>query len=252
MMRTLIFLISIGVIIVPGISDISLAQRCKHTQAMLDKVMSGEPDKMTEEYFQMALINCPENPGLYDRIGKYYNKLYKEELHLEKKRAYRGKAIIYYTGGIKWAKGNLLKTMKVERARLYRTKDFDPNLIKALKPVPVPMPGMGLNLKIHFEFNSCKLTQDAQENLDELGKVLAEKKSIQISLAGHTDQSGSEVYNKELSLNRAKEAKKYLVEKYDVEQIRIQTFGYGFEFLADFSDPYGAENRRVEVQKLSD
>jgi outer membrane protein OmpA-like peptidoglycan-associated protein len=252
MMRKLIFLISIGVMIVPGIFNTSLAAKCKDTQAMLDQVMIREPDKMTEEYFQMALINCPENPDLYYRIGKYYDKLYKNELHLEKKRAYRGKAIIYYTGGIKWAKGNLLNSMKVERARLYRTKDFDPNLIKALKPVPVPMPGMGLNLKIHFEFNSCMLTRDAQEHLDELGKVLAENKSILISLAGHTDQSGSEGYNQELSLNRAKAAKKYLIEKYDVERSRIQTFGYGFEFLADIGDPYGAENRRVEVQKLSD
>jgi outer membrane protein OmpA-like peptidoglycan-associated protein len=251
-MRTLIFFITIGAMVAFGISDTSPAQKCKDIHVMLESVMRAEPDKMTEEYFQMALIGCPRDPDLYYRIANYYNEHYKKEIHLEKRRAYRGKALGYYTDGIKWAEGKLLKNMRAERARLYRTRDFDPNLIKALRPVPVPTPGMGLNLKIHFEFNSHRLTEDAQLNLDQLGKVLAEKKSIHISLTGHTDMSGSKAYNKKLSLNRAKEAKNYLIQNYGIKQGRILTFGYGFEFLSDIDNPYSAENRRVEVQKLTD
>jgi outer membrane protein OmpA-like peptidoglycan-associated protein len=110
---------------------------------------------------------------------------------------------------------------------------------------------VGLSLKIKFHFDSFKLTQAAQEHLDELGEELASGQSTRISLQGHTDMFGSPVYNEELSIRRAESAKNYLVDTFNISPERIVTLGFGFQRLADQDDPYNPVNRRVEVLKIA-
>ena len=66
-------------------------------------------------------------------------------------------------------------------------------------------------------------------------------------IEGHTDRSGSRVYNDELSKRRADAVKDYLVKNMGVSADRLQTVGKGFSELAIQSQPYAAENRRVVV-----
>jgi outer membrane protein OmpA-like peptidoglycan-associated protein len=130
-------------------------------------------------------------------------------------------------------------------------RDWSKAGFRGLTPVAADSKDVGLRIKINFELNSYQLTKTAQQNLDELGKELADSKSTRISLQGHTDKSGSAYYNRELSMRRAESAKEYLVNKFDIDPSRIVTMGFGFERLADENKPFSPVNRRVEVLKTA-
>lgn len=101
---------------------------------------------------------------------------------------------------------------------------------------------------ITFEFGSAQLRPESLETLRNLGNALnqdPDKKTFLIE--GHTDKSGSRVYNDELSKRRADAVKDYLVKEMGVPADRLQTAGKGFSELANPNQPYAAENRRVIV-----
>src|SRR5262245_39458014 len=63
-----------------------------------------------------------------------------------------------------------------------------------------------VNLYINFEFNSDKLTTDAQIVLRNLGVALKDPRlaKFRFTIAGHTDAIGDAAYNQTLSERRAK------------------------------------------------
>ena len=77
---------------------------------------------------------------------------------------------------------------------------------------------------------------------------------IQIELSSHTDSRASDAYNDELSENRAKSAKRYIVDK-GIEAYRIVAFGYGENQLVnrcrdgvECTEDEHQANRRTEVR----
>ena len=66
---------------------------------------------------------------------------------------------------------------------------------------------------------------------------------------GHTDSTGSEQYNLDLSRRRADSVSNYLVSR-GVARARIETIGYGEQYpVADNTTESGrAQNRRVEIR----
>ncbi|MBQ2572802.1 MAG: OmpA family protein, partial [Bacteroidales bacterium] len=67
--------------------------------------------------------------------------------------------------------------------------------------------------QIYFEFNSSELLTISNIQLDSLYNILLEKPSLRIEIRGHTDDIGSEGYNKKLSVERAASVYNYLLEK---------------------------------------
>jgi outer membrane protein OmpA-like peptidoglycan-associated protein len=74
----------------------------------------------------------------------------------------------------------------------------------------------------------------------------------QLVIEGHTDFIGSDAYNKDLSLRRASQIRRYLVEVLRVDASRIQVVGYGESMpIADNGNFQGRQmNRRVEFKIL--
>lgn len=108
-----------------------------------------------------------------------------------------------------------------------------------------------VNIQIAFDFDSAALRDDQKPKLATLCEVM---KSIDIEMfriVGHTDASGSAEYNQRLSLLRAEEVKRYLVNDCGVAADRLQAVGVGKDFLYDKEDPRSDVNRRVEFQALS-
>jgi outer membrane protein OmpA-like peptidoglycan-associated protein len=70
-------------------------------------------------------------------------------------------------------------------------------------------------------------------------------------IIGHTDSSGSDVYNQKLSQLRAEEVGRHLINTCGIDAARLEMIGYGEEFLDNKNDPRAPENRRVEFQALS-
>ena len=226
-------------------ATVSSADNCTDARKMVDVAIATPPAASTEAQFQVAFKQCPNEPKLYHAIGDYYDHWWKNDINPEKQAYYNYLATEYYAKGIKSGKGDEIKKMKFKLAALESgTEDITEVGIRSIKPYA------RLNIKVLFEFNSSDLTQGAQEQLDVLGRYLAETNSSRIILEGHADMAGTKEYNKMLSTQRAQSAKRYLVSQYNITPEIIETNGYGYERLADVVDPYNAKNRRVRVRKL--
>lgn len=107
-----------------------------------------------------------------------------------------------------------------------------------------------VNIKIKFDFDSASLREDQKPQLDTLCQVM---KSVDVQLfqiVGHTDSSGSASYNQNLSLLRAQEVKRHLVNECGIAEGRLEAIGMGESVPFNEQDPRSDDNRRVEFQAL--
>jgi outer membrane protein OmpA-like peptidoglycan-associated protein len=110
-----------------------------------------------------------------------------------------------------------------------------------------PMPA--IDLEVNFDFDSAEITPEVEGQLRELGKALSDPtlKGARISINGHTDAKGGDAFNKWLSERRAQSIKTYLVDSFGLMASNLRAVGYGKSRLKNTSDPFAAENRRVEI-----
>jgi OOP family OmpA-OmpF porin len=94
------------------------------------------------------------------------------------------------------------------------------------------------------------LRDDQKSKLDTLCQVMNAVDVKLFQIVGHTDSSGSASYNKNLSLLRAQEVKRHLVNECAVDENRLEAIGLGESAPFDTSDPRSDDNRRVEFQAL--
>jgi outer membrane protein OmpA-like peptidoglycan-associated protein len=105
-------------------------------------------------------------------------------------------------------------------------------------------------LHVNFDVDKATLRPDAQPVVEEIGKLLSADPALQLSIEGHTDNTGGAAHNQELSTARARSVLGALV-GLGVDPSRLQSKGYGQDKpLADNATEAGrAENRRVELVK---
>ena len=96
---------------------------------------------------------------------------------------------------------------------------------------------------VFFDVNSAVLKPGGYAELDRVAHVLAQYPQTMIRIEGHTDQTGSEQYNLQLSERRATAVKNALVQK-GVDPGRVMAAGMG-ECCPVSSD--NAANRRVSM-----
>jgi outer membrane protein OmpA-like peptidoglycan-associated protein len=118
-------------------------------------------------------------------------------------------------------------------------------------------PGAGadrrsIDLQIQFAVGSTNLTEAAMEQLDTLAAAITSEALVnqRFLVAGHTDATGADDLNLELSFRRARAVKAYLVEAHLISPARLAVVGYGELRLKDPFNPAGAVNRRVEIVAL--
>ncbi len=99
-----------------------------------------------------------------------------------------------------------------------------------------------------FELNSSRLTVDSRTSLRKVANALASHDEINVEVSGYTDSSGSASYNKDLSKQRAKSVRDFLVSE-GVPASRITYKGYGETDPIASNDTVSgrALNRRVEL-----
>ena len=100
-----------------------------------------------------------------------------------------------------------------------------------------------------FDFDAADLSQDEKDRLTLLAAFLKENREAFAAIAGHTDNTGTEEYNMELSFRRVEAIAKYLVKNLNVDKSQLLTFWYGkLNPVADNSTKEGRrQNRRVEI-----
>ena len=99
-----------------------------------------------------------------------------------------------------------------------------------------------------FDVDKAALRTRSKEELANLSTILNKYEDTDILLEGHTDATGSEEYNLDLSRNRAQSVANYLAIT-NVRETRFTIMGYGEEQpIASNDTPDGRRlNRRVEV-----
>ncbi|MBL7829209.1 MAG: OmpA family protein [Saprospiraceae bacterium] len=113
--------------------------------------------------------------------------------------------------------------------------------------------------KVFYEYNKSTLNQGAIRHLDALLEIMKRYPEMEIELISHTDTRGDARLNMELTEERSKNAKIYLVYK-GIEEKRITTKGMGetqprnhCKEGVECSDEEHQQNNRLEVvvRKLS-
>ncbi|MGE5671002.1 MAG: OmpA family protein [Fibrobacterota bacterium] len=104
------------------------------------------------------------------------------------------------------------------------------------------------NSGILFDVNSDALKPVARQNINQLGVVLNKYNDTEVLIEGHTDSTGSESFNQQLSDSRAASVSRQLKSQ-GVSGGRITTIGYGENQPAEDNGTLEGRtlNRRVEV-----
>jgi outer membrane protein OmpA-like peptidoglycan-associated protein len=99
-----------------------------------------------------------------------------------------------------------------------------------------------------FDVDKATLRPDAKTNLIKLSAILNKYQDTDILIEGHTDSTGSEDYNMDLSIRRAQSVSSYLATN-KVLPTRFTVVGYGeTQPIADNTTIEGRQlNRRVEI-----
>ncbi|MSR13754.1 MAG: OmpA family protein [Gammaproteobacteria bacterium] len=100
----------------------------------------------------------------------------------------------------------------------------------------------------NFDFDKATLREDAITKLDHAVQVMSDNPGIKVSVEGHTDSVGSDMYNQGLSERRTKSIVDYMVGK-GIDSARLIPVGYGESRPAasNDTDEGRAQNRRVDL-----
>lgn len=109
-------------------------------------------------------------------------------------------------------------------------------------------------LMVYFDSASAEISSEYYSEIEDLAQFLKEYPSANVIIEGHTSVVGDAKYNKMLSLQRADAIKELLVNKYKINESRIESVGYGVEkpLLEGDSEYVHAKNRRIVAEIFSE
>jgi outer membrane protein OmpA-like peptidoglycan-associated protein len=110
--------------------------------------------------------------------------------------------------------------------------------------------GILVNLPdVTFAVDSTVISPSFRAGLDEVASSLQKYPNSLVDVMGHTDSTGSDAHNLDLSRRRAESVANYLTSR-GVSRARLETIGYGEQYpVADNTTEQGrAQNRRVEIR----
>ncbi len=79
---------------------------------------------------------------------------------------------------------------------------------------------------IYYDFDKCNIRKDASVELNHLVDIMNKYPTMVIELSSHTDQRGTDEYNKKLSQCRAESAVEFVIGR-GISKDRISAVGYG-------------------------
>ena len=110
-------------------------------------------------------------------------------------------------------------------------------------------PAEAVGFRINFAFNSDVIPPASSVFLDRVAALMKEEAQVRIQIEGHTDATGPDAYNRDLSQRRAAAAAEYLVRQQGIEPDRLVVAGKG-KSEPLLADPYNPRNRRVQFVRV--
>jgi OOP family OmpA-OmpF porin len=94
-------------------------------------------------------------------------------------------------------------------------------------PLPITTP-QTIELQVEFDFDKYSVRSKYHRELENFANFMKSFPALSVTLAGHTDNIGSKLYNQKLSQKRAASVKQYLEVYFGVNPARIKTAAHGF------------------------
>jgi OOP family OmpA-OmpF porin len=105
---------------------------------------------------------------------------------------------------------------------------------------------------VNFETNSDVLTGNSKPVLDNVAKGLREHPRLQVELQGHTDSTGSAIYNLALSERRAEAVRDYLMSQgVSASQLSAKGYGQTVPVASNATAAGRKQNRRVVMHVIA-
>lgn len=223
----------------------------------------GELDE-AEELYRRAIVVDPDLAAPYAGLGDVMTA---RERFAEAAKAYEGFLSRVEAGDATGANRELARHAPLYRERLARAQRDAAaggpavvpagQITRSLTTAPPPrMRGLNLHqrtephidLHIRFDFDSDRLRPEADRQIDEIARALAEDvlKERRILIEGHTDSTGTAGYNQSLSERRAAAVRAALVAR-GIDPALLETAGHGETrpLAGNETDRGQALNRRV-------
>lgn len=107
---------------------------------------------------------------------------------------------------------------------------------------------LDLDSEVSFDVGSARINRGFYTSLNKIANVLSQYPQTAVHIIGHTDSTGSDAYNLQLSLQRASSVKGYLTRQ-GVEEPRTRTngLGEGSPVASNETVDGRSRNRRVEI-----
>ncbi len=107
---------------------------------------------------------------------------------------------------------------------------------------------------LEFENGKSDILPNMHSDLAKLGNFLIDHPDEKLKISGHTDSSGNEKLNRQLSQERADAIKTYLVNEFKIDKQRITAIGYGSSnpIVKEVTDEHKQLNRRVEFELVKE
>lgn len=133
---------------------------------------------------------------------------------------------------------------KQERELRARTAGTDVSVVRQGDDLLLNIPS-GIN----FAYNSANIEPQFRATLDKVASVLSQYDQTYIDVYGHTDSTGTDAYNQDLSERRSISVADYL-SSHGVQAPRIATRGFGETqpVASNETEEGRAANRRVEIK----
>ena len=104
---------------------------------------------------------------------------------------------------------------------------------------------------LFFDVNSDEIRGESTPTLNEIGAMLKDHADLNITIEGHTDNTGTAAHNQILSEQRAASVRQYLIDNFKVDAGRLKSAGFGASKPVAPNDTQEGRqnNRRVELVK---
>jgi len=229
------------------------------------------PTKTTEEYRQQLKDEPeyqepvdptdPESPQLWEEFnfelacaelcGKGHYSMQRDVriVTQEEYEAWKADQSSYYFSTIRGSDEDPYKDQLFEQEVEERRQEFSDRLNEVMDD-DESEDRLTFN-NVSFETGSAELAPISQYELNFLAETMEQNADMRVEIAGHTDDTGEEETNQELSEARARVVVDYLVEQ-GISEDRLRAVGYGSSRpIADNADEAGRqENRRTEFRIL--
>ena len=113
-------------------------------------------------------------------------------------------------------------------------------------------PDKSIDLFFTFDVDSYAIRPENQKVINRMGQLLQQHPDLQMSISGHTDSTGTEKHNQQLSEKRAQALSQMLIEQFAIDENRLKIIGYGENapIASNDTEEGQQQNRNVSASVL--